>query len=446
MNFKTDSKLDAEAQESLEETLSFSDKYETLQLLGSGGQGQVYKVQDRVSREVYAAKRMPVDNWEDIEKLKNETRALQNLNHPSIPRYQGFHVQEDLQWKNPEYILVTEYAEGESLSKKLESGTRFTEDQLRSIKIQILDALHAAHTKGIVHRDIKPSNVILDDNYNLKVTDFGIAKFLGEKTRTRTLGAGSIEYMAPEQKKGEAIVPETDYYALGATLVALAYGQDLGVNSTPKEMLKELKHLSGPFQKSIELLLSDDPQKRKEGILEKEVKTKKTKTKVEVVKDDTVPTHQPEKSRQRRYKVEARGSWLPLVLIAGGITAYVYRQEISQTWDTWSARYDAEEKLVQTIDQNCDGLVSAEEFQTAYKTATQQEFPGIGNEKDTLICFDVDADANYVTIDKDPNLKKLSCQNDKDFRNKHELDLGKQSAEQLIKSNEGFSYYKVPQK
>lgn len=431
----------------LEETLSFSDNYETLQLLGSGGQGQVYKVRGRATGEIYAAKRMPVDNWEDIEKLKNETRALQNLNHPSIPRYQGFHVQEDPQWKNPEYILVTEYAEGESLSKKLEKGTRFNEEELRNIKTQVLDALHAAHTKGIVHRDIKPSNIILNDNNNIKVTDFGIAQFLGEKTRTRTIGVGSIEYMAPEQKKGETIVPETDYYALGATLIALAYGRDLGVNNNPKELMKGLTHLSQPFQNSLELLLDDDPQKRKEGLLEKEVKTKKTKRKVEVVKDDTVhPTPESKESYQKRHKVEVRGRGLVTLAIIAGVVAYIYQQEITKTMDSWSARWDAETKLTQAIDQNCDGLVSAEEFQAAYRASTQQEFPGIGNNKDTLICLDVDGDANYVIVDKNPQTIKPGCELTQEYKKEHELDLGKQSAEQLIKSNEGFGYCKVPQK
>ena len=439
MSLKTDP---AEEQEesyatdelSLEDQLSFQDKYQTLGLIGSGGQGQVYKVQDRASGEVYAAKRMPVDNFEDIEKLKNETRALQNLKHPLIPQYHGFYVQTDTQWGNPEYILVTEYAEGDSLSKKLGKGTRFSEEELRNVKTQVLDALHAAHAKGIVHRDIKPSNIIIDDAQNIKVTDFGIAKFLGEKTRTRTIGAGSIEYMAPEQKKGEAIVPETDYYALGATLVALAYGVELGVNSNPKDMLKELQHLNRPFRNSIELLLSDDPQQRKEGILEKEVK-KKRKAKVEVVQEEV----NPEESF-------GRGLTYLLVSLVIGTGIYLYSREadntlpFSQTWNTWSARWDAEEKLVQTIDQNCDGFVSAEEFQTAYKTATQQEFPGVSNQKDTLVEFDVEEDGNFLTIGMKYHPEGSS------FKDAVIINLGKQSAEQLIKANEGFGYCKVPQK
>ena len=437
---------EAVAEENIDTTkLTFQERYKCLSFLGSGGQGQVYKVQDLTSGEIYAAKRITVDHWEDIEKLKNETRALQNLNHPSIPQYHGFYVQENEQWRNPEYILVTEYAEGESLAAKLKNGTRFSEEELRNVKTQVLDALHAAHEKGIVHRDIKPSNIIIDDKKNIKVTDFGIAKFLGEKTRTRTIGAGSIEYMAPEQKKGENIVPETDYYALGATLVALAYGQELGVNSNPKEMLKELQHLSKPFQNSIELLLSDDTQKRKEGLLEKEVK-KKRKPKVEVVQDGAVPqTYQSKKSQKRHYNVEVRGGGFGLITLAliASAVGYVYRQELSQTWDKWSARWDAEERLVQTIDQNCDGLVSAEEFQAAYKTATLQEFPGIDNKKDIRICFDVEGDANYILIDREG---KGHCNEPSGFEDHFEIDLGKQTAEQLIKANEGFGYCKVPQK
>ncbi len=253
----------------LEKRLAFQDKYERLGLIGSGGQGQVYKVRDHETGKILAAKRICLDNWDDVDTLHNEARALQNLNHPNIPRYRQFYVQEDPRWGNPEYVLVTDYVEGEPLSNSLEKGKRFDEQELRDIKAQVLDALNAAHSKGIVHRDIKPANIMIDENGGISVTDFGIAKFLGEKTRIRTLGAGSIEYMAPEQKRGEKIFPETDYYSLGMTLIALACGRDLTINDNPNNLLKKLTYLSEPFKESIKLMLSEDAQKRREGLVEK---------------------------------------------------------------------------------------------------------------------------------------------------------------------------------
>ncbi len=270
--------LEAEAEygAALEQRLTFQDRYTRLGLIGSGAQGQVFKVRDNYTNEVLAAKRISLDSWDEVDRLQNEARALENLNHPSIPKYRGFHVQEDVRWGTPEYILVTEYADGSSLSQKLEEGKRYTEKELQDIKVQVLDALHEAHSKGIVHRDLKPANIIIDEKGNVKVTDFGIAKFLGEKTRTRTLGAGSAFYMAPEQIKGEKIVSETDYYGLAMTLVALASGQeaDYEMEQNPKAQLQRL-NLSKSFRESLELMLSTDPVKRKEGLLEKVNQVKK---------------------------------------------------------------------------------------------------------------------------------------------------------------------------
>ena len=268
---------EAEYEAALEQRLTFQDRYTRLGLIGSGAQGQVFKVKDNYTNEVLAAKRISLDSWDEVDRLQNEARALENLNHPSIPKYHSFYVQEDSQWGTPEYILVTDYVDGKSLSQRLEEGKKYTEKELQDIKVQVLDALYEAHSKRIVHRDIKPANIIIDENRNVKVTDFGIAKFLGERTKTRTLGAGSAFYMAPEQVKGEKIVPETDYYGLAMTLLALASGReaDYDLEQNPKAQLEGL-HLSNSFRESLELMLSTDPARRKEGLREKVEDSPKT--------------------------------------------------------------------------------------------------------------------------------------------------------------------------
>ena len=300
------------------ESLTFQDRYTRLGLIGSGGQGQVFKVRDNYTNEVLAAKRISLDSWDEVDRLQNEARALENLNHPSIPNYRSFYVQEDSQWGTPDYILVTDYAAGESLSQKLEQGKRYNEKELQDIKVQVLDALHEAHSKGIVHRDIKPANIIIDENGNVKVTDFGIAKFLGERTKTGTLGAGSAFYMAPEQVKGEKIVPETDYYGLAMTLVALASGReaDYDLEQNPKTQLEKL-HLSSPFKKSLELMLSTDPAKRKEGLREKaeQPKAASLEQKVEI---KPVPIAKPSITipLPEKYTVAEQSSYFSLANVA----------------------------------------------------------------------------------------------------------------------------------
>ncbi|MEK6809139.1 MAG: protein kinase, partial [Nanoarchaeota archaeon] len=243
---------------------------------------------DNQSGAILAAKRIPLDNWDHVDALQNEARALQNLNNPYIPAYRDFYVQEDVSWGNPEYVLVTDYVAGESLSQKLQSGRRYNEEELTNIKAQVLDALNEAHRKGIVHRDIKPANIMLDEQNNVKVTDFGIAKFLGEKPRTRTLGAGSAFYMAPEQVKGEEITPATDYYGLGITLLAIASGReaDYEMEMDPLEQLGKL-NLSESFRESLKLMLSADPQKRKEGLVEKAEETRKVNLNGYISKEKT---------------------------------------------------------------------------------------------------------------------------------------------------------------
>jgi len=248
---------------------SFQDVYEVHELIGAGGQGSVYKVEEKSTGKLYAAKCIAVTNWDEARNLETAARALKQLNGGNIPVYQDFFTEKREKWKSLEFILVTDYISGKNFSERIVAGERFSEGQLQGFKSQVLEALAQAHGKGIVHRDIKPSNVILSDDNTVYVTDFGLAKFLGEKTRTNSVGKGSICYMAPEQINGGVIGPETDYYQLGLTLIALASGRERSDDyrlENPIEQAKKLTHLSSGFRESFIHLVSKNPDERKKGL------------------------------------------------------------------------------------------------------------------------------------------------------------------------------------
>ncbi|MEZ2346120.1 protein kinase [Terriglobus sp. RCC_193] len=205
--------------------------YVVLEQIGSGGMGAVYRARDRrLERDV--AIKVLHRNLEMAgarERFLREARAVSSLNHPNISTI--FDIGE----QDGDPYLVMEMLHGESLKERLHDGVPVSEEELISIATQAAQALAAAHAKGIVHRDIKPANLFLVDGPpgepQLKVLDFGLAKveheriLLGPSGLTRT-GAtvGTVEYMSPEQARGEDLDPRSDLFSLGAVLYELATG------------------------------------------------------------------------------------------------------------------------------------------------------------------------------------------------------------------------------
>lgn len=205
--------------------------YVVLEQIGSGGMGAVYRARDRrLERDV--AIKVLHRNLEMAgarERFLREARAVSSLNHPNISTI--FDIGE----QDGDPYLVMELLYGESIKDRLRDGVPVSEEELISIATQAAQALAAAHAKGIVHRDIKPANLFLVDGPNgesqLKVLDFGLAKvehdriLHGPSGLTRT-GAtvGTVEYMSPEQARGEDLDPRSDLFSLGAVLYELATG------------------------------------------------------------------------------------------------------------------------------------------------------------------------------------------------------------------------------
>jgi serine/threonine protein kinase len=196
--------------------------YKILEKLGEGGMGVVYKAHDTELDRDVALKFLPRDialSEDERARFKHEAKAASALDHPNICTIHEIATTEDGQM-----FIVMGYYEGDSLSKKIEKGRIDVVDAVW-IAIQIAEGLHAAHGKGIIHRDIKSSNIIVSDQGQVRILDFGLAhkKGLSKLTKTGTT-VGTASYMSPEQAQGAKIDHRTDLWSLGVILYEMITG------------------------------------------------------------------------------------------------------------------------------------------------------------------------------------------------------------------------------
>jgi serine/threonine protein kinase/Tol biopolymer transport system component len=196
--------------------------YKILDKLGEGGMGVVYKASDTKLKRDVAIKFLPTHFAKDSEQRKRfelEAKAAASLNHPNIATIYGV---EEL---DGETFIVMEYVRGQSLRQIVDTGPLKLDDAIK-YATQIAEGLQVAHKHEVVHRDIKSANIMVDDQNQVKIMDFGLAKLATQTLMTRqgtTLGTAA--YMSPEQAKGETIDPRTDIWSLGVVLYEMISGQ-----------------------------------------------------------------------------------------------------------------------------------------------------------------------------------------------------------------------------
>ena len=198
-------------------------RYEIQEIVGVGGMSVVYKAYDNVDDRVVAVKILKdefLTNDDFVRRFKNESKAIALLSHPNIVKVYDVSFGEKLQY------IVMEYVDGITLKEYIQKQGAITWNDALFFTTQILKALQHAHDKGVVHRDIKPQNIILLPNGNIKVADFGIARFSRSETRTLTDTAiGSVHYISPEQAKGEFTDEKADIYSVGVVLYEMLAGK-----------------------------------------------------------------------------------------------------------------------------------------------------------------------------------------------------------------------------
>ncbi len=225
--------------------------YEIIKQIGAGGMGEVYLAEDtkldrkvavKVLNEKFAA------HESNIQRFVKEAKAASSLNHPNILVIHEIGESEGAQY------IVSEYVEGKTLRQSIKEKT-LSFAEILDIAIQIANALAAAHSAHIIHRDIKPENVIIRPDGLAKILDFGLAKLVARKHQSligledgtlrqndtaKGIILGTVNYMSPEQAKGEQIDERTDIFSLGAVIYEMIAGRTPFSGNTMSETFANL--------------------------------------------------------------------------------------------------------------------------------------------------------------------------------------------------------------
>jgi serine/threonine protein kinase/Tfp pilus assembly protein PilF len=226
----------------------FAGRYQIIEELGRGGMGQVYKVLDTQIDERIALKILLPGISEEtstIERFSNELKIARQITHKNVCRMYHFGKDGD------SHYITMEYVTGENLKSFITRSGHLTVGKAVFIGLQICGGLDEAHKLGVVHRDLKPHNIIIDEEGNAKVMDFGIARSV--KTRGIT-GTGTVigtpEYMSPEQAEGGEVDPRSDIYSLGVILFEMVTGTTPFDGETALSVAMKHKSESPPHPKS----------------------------------------------------------------------------------------------------------------------------------------------------------------------------------------------------
>ncbi|MBW1730987.1 MAG: protein kinase [Deltaproteobacteria bacterium] len=314
--------------------------YCVVDLIGKGGMAVVYRGQHKtLARRIVAIKMLSAALEGDRsfhDRFFREAEVMDRLRHPNIVTLYDF-----IQQKG-QYFIVMEYVDGTTLHHMIkEAQGALPPDQISQIFKQVLSAIGYAHKLGIVHRDIKPSNIMINQEGQVKITDFGIARILGENfetTLTATgMGMGSPYYMSPEQvlaSKDHPITAASDIYSLGITLYQMTTGKvpfseggslytimQSHIRETPPPPREFLPSISPFLEQVILKAIEKKPEDRWRSCEEfKEALEKAIEQKAYVPKQPPVSARQAPAPIQtqpitRPQAPKKSSAWLPLLLI-----------------------------------------------------------------------------------------------------------------------------------
>ena len=211
------------------EPVVYNARYRLEEFLGQGGTSTVHRATDLKTGETCVVKELDIGSVKDlkeIELFERECQVLGSLDHPRIPKsHDYFSIEGDGEVR---LFLVQEYVSGRDLQSLVEGGHRFTPEEILELGLQVIDVLMYLHRRRppLIHRDIKPSNLMLRDDGQIMVIDFGAVRNTIEDAQVGgSTVVGTFGYMAPEQFRGHA-APATDVYALGASMLFLFTGRD----------------------------------------------------------------------------------------------------------------------------------------------------------------------------------------------------------------------------
>ena len=232
----------------------YSNRYQVTHLIARGGMAMVYRAHDLLLNRFVALKILYPELSVDrtfVERFRREAQAAANLSHPNIvPIF-------DWGEENGTYFIVMELIEGTSLAELLRNSRTLSPAKSAQVCAQVASALGYAHRQGVVHRDVKPGNILLTDDQQVKVTDFGIAQAMSTEDNLTMAGSvmGTATYFSPEQAEGALVDGRSDVYSLGVVLYELLAGRPPFMGESPvavaSKHVREVAPLPSQFNPAL---------------------------------------------------------------------------------------------------------------------------------------------------------------------------------------------------
>ncbi len=311
---------------------TFAGRYQIIEELGKGGMGKVYKAQDTDLKEKVAIKLLRPEIAADkktIERFRNELKFARKIRHKNVCQMY------DLNKEAGAHYITMEYVDGKDLKSMIRMMGQLSSGKTIFIAKQVCDGLVEAHRLGVVHRDLKPQNIMVDEEGNARIMDFGIARSLKTKGITAAgVMIGTPEYMSPEQVEGKEVDQRSDIYSLGVILYEMVTGRVPFEGDTPftigvkhkSEEPKDPKEFNTQLPEDLNLVILRCLEKDREKRIQSAGEVRAELTRIEKGIPTTeieIPKRKPITSREITVTFGLKKLFVPAIAVGALIIAAV---------------------------------------------------------------------------------------------------------------------------